>query len=158
MSDLPSHIQAAPLYNPIYESFVSPDLPASEQLTGMVAYGLYKQAKREWTTTHFGRYGRKPTEAELAAYIDTWTPSMIENLRVQADGVVLAFGGSLVEQNAPAIREEALRGTTLKAVGISILSAFLYTLLLIALLIVLRVAGVDLLSILTAVSPPNTPQ
>ncbi|KAB0676717.1 hypothetical protein [Aureimonas leprariae] len=143
---------ARPAYNPLYERFVTDDQSTSDQLTGMVAYGLYKQAKREWTTAHYERHGRKPSEDELASYIATWTPSMVQNLREQANGIVLAFGGFLVEENAPRIREEALRGTFWKAVGVSIFAAALYTLGLIALLVILRIAGVDILSILTSVN------
>lgn len=143
---------ARPAYNPLYERFVTDDQSGGDQLTGMVAYGLYKQAKREWTTEHFDRHGQKPTEEQLSAYIATWTPSMVQNLREQANGIVLEYGGFLVEENTPRIREEALRGTFWKSVGISIFAAALYTLGLVALLIILRFAGVDFLSILTSVN------
>jgi hypothetical protein len=39
-----------PHYNPIFERFVDPDRPEVEQLPGIVAYGLYKIAKREWAS------------------------------------------------------------------------------------------------------------
>lgn len=116
-------------------------------LPGMVAYCLYKIAKREWATEFFRRNGRKPNDAELEDYIRTWTPTRIAGAAKEADAVILEFAGSVIETNAPQIREQALRGTFWSSVWNSIVAAFLYTLMLIGTVIVLRIAGIDLLSI-----------
>lgn len=136
-----------PSYNPIFTRFVEEEKDGDDQLPGLVAYGLYKVAKREWVREYFQKHGRKPKEEELAGYAATWTESRLKGLQDQAENALAAFASTVVDANAPEIRERALRGTTLKAVGTSIAANFVYTLLLIALVILLRAAGIDLLSI-----------
>lgn len=136
-----------PGYNPLFEELVPIGEMESDLLPGMVTYCLYKIAKREWATAFFRANGRKPNEDELDGYIRTWTPSRIAGVRKEADFFVASFSGSVIGDSAPRIREEALRGTFWRSVGISVFAALLYTLLLISVLIVLRFAGIDLLSI-----------
>lgn len=141
-----------PEYNPIFGQLVPQGELEGDLLPGMVTYSLYKIAKREWATDFFKRNGRKPVEAELNEYIRTWTPTRIAGVRKEAEFFVASFSGSVLEDNAPRIREEALKGTFWRSVGISIFSALLYTLLLIALVIVLRFAGIDLLSLFQTIA------
>lgn len=136
-----------PHYNPIFERFVDPNSPEVGQLPGMVAYGLYKLAKREWAADVWEREGRKPTEAELDAYIRTWTNSRIRGNQEQAESVLGTFATSIIEDASPQIREDALRGTFWQSVGTSMFAALLYTVLLLAIVIVAQVAGVDIVSI-----------
>ena len=56
-------------YNQTFEKLV-PDAEPSD-LEGIVAYGLYKIAKREWAREIGERAQRNPTDAELAAYVAT---------------------------------------------------------------------------------------
>jgi hypothetical protein len=146
-----------PPYNPVFTHFVDLDSDGDDQLEGLVAYGFYKLAKREWARDIAEREHRKPSEAELAAYVATWTASRLNGLRAQARAVLASFAESVVDDARPRILREALRGSAPKTVGLNILSAFLYTLLLLALLIILRFAGVDVLSLAGAVggAPPR---
>ena len=98
-------------FNPIFDKLVNVEQP---QVAEMVAYCLYKIGKREWATDFFAKNGRKPNDEELAAYVATWTPSLIENTRQQATGIVNSFAASVLDENAPKIREDALRGTFLR--------------------------------------------
>ncbi|WP_194164507.1 hypothetical protein [Microvirga thermotolerans] len=141
-----------PEYNPIFGRLVNSEGPEVEQLSGLVAYGLYKVAKREWAADLRRRHQRGPTPEELHAYILTWTESRIRGLEEQAESVLGNFATSVVEDNTPKIREDALKGTSTRAIVLSIVANALYTLLLIGILIILRVSGVDLLSILGALS------
>lgn len=136
-----------PSYNPIFTRFVELEKEGDEQLQGLVAYGLYKISKREWVKQHFERHGRKPTYDELAGYAATWTESRLSGLEEQAEGALGQFASVIVDANAPAIREEALKGTTPKAIWTSMVASFLYTLVLIGIVLALRYNGVDLLSV-----------
>jgi hypothetical protein len=136
-------------FNPLFDKFVNADQP---QVAEMVAYCLYKIRKREWATDFFAKHGRKPNEEELAAYVAMWTPSLIEGTKQQATNIVASFAASVIEQNSPAIREDALRGTFWQSVRTSIAASFLYTLLLIGVVIIGQVAGVDIASIWNAIS------
>jgi len=141
----------APRYNPIFSRFVPEDASESDQLRGLIAYGFYKIAKREWVIQRTAQSGQPPTPQELDAYTGTWTESRLKGLEQQATGTLLQYAESIVDSATPSIREEALRGTTAKSIMLSITANFVYTALLILLLILLRFAGVDLLSILTPV-------
>ncbi|WP_246164431.1 hypothetical protein [Blastochloris sulfoviridis] len=136
-------------FNPIFDKLVNAEHP---QVAEMVAYCLYKIRKREWATDFFAKNGRKPNDEELAAYVAMWTPSLIEGTRQQATGIVNSFAASVLDENAPKIREDALRGTFLRAVSTSIVASFFYTLLLIGVVIVGQIAGVDIASIWSAIS------
>ncbi|HEY1940708.1 MAG TPA: hypothetical protein VGH40_01170 [Roseiarcus sp.] len=52
-------------HNPIFEALVTPD----EDISGLVAYSIYKQNKRAWLDDFIKATGRGPTEAESRAYI-----------------------------------------------------------------------------------------
>lgn len=56
----------APDYNPIFEKLVDGNDDQRNELIGIVAYALYKKAKREWAMDLWNRTGRKPTEEQLA--------------------------------------------------------------------------------------------
>jgi hypothetical protein len=144
-----------PGFNPIFSQFVSMDLQETDRLAGIVAYGLYKIAKREWATDLFGREKRTPTEADLEGYIRTWTPSQIEGKREQAETILAQYANAVIEAASPDIQKEALKGSLWKAVGYGIATNVLYTLLLIAIVLVLKWAGVDILGLLEKAGPPH---
>lgn len=118
----------------------------------MVAYSLYKIRKREWATDFYSRNSRKPNDEELRSYIRTWTPSLIEGTKREAANIVAVFANSVVQENAPAIRENALRGTFWSGIWKNVFASGLYTLILIGLVVIGQISGVDLMSIWTAVS------
>ena len=51
--------------NPIFDALVTPD----GEVSGLVAYSIYKQNKRAWLDDFIKLTGRPPTEAESRAYI-----------------------------------------------------------------------------------------
>lgn len=52
-------------HNPIFEALVSSD----GEISGLVAYSLYKQNKRDWLQEFRKQVGRLPNEAETRSYI-----------------------------------------------------------------------------------------
>ena len=130
-------------YNTLFEKFHDED---EDEVRGLIAYGLYKVAKREWVQrTSAG--GRPPSSAELKAYHETWTPANIASKQAQADAVLRSYSDEAIKQERPSIVEEALRGTFWWSVTTNIVSAFLYTLILLGIVVVLKKTGVDILSI-----------
>jgi hypothetical protein len=136
-----------PGFNPIFGQFVATDAETDTLLRGLVAYGLYKIAKREWASELFDAENRPPREDELAAYVRTWTPSNIEGKREQAETILAQYADAVVDAATPGIEKEALRGSLWRAVGYTIAGNVLYTLLLILIAVVLKWAGVDLLGL-----------
>lgn len=133
-------------YNRLFEEFYDAD---EDQVRALIAYGLYKVAKREWVQ-RASKGGDASTRAELQAYHETWTPANIAGKRAEADQVLRSYSDAVIAQERPRIIEEALRGDALKSVTINLLSAFLYTLILIGIVVVLRWSGIDLLAIAEA--------
>jgi hypothetical protein len=144
-----------PRYNPLFETFVNPGEPVTDQMEGLVAYALYKAAKREWAEAFWNDNRRPPNVGELDAYQRTWTPTQVAGTRERAEGALAAFAASAIEDARPEILKEALRGSFWKAVGASIFAAVLYSLALIALVTILLWNGVDLLGIVQKAGPPQ---
>ncbi len=134
-------------YNTMYERLVD---GSSNTVQGYIAYGLYKNAKREWIRQFEAEKGRAPRPAEVQGYVDAYTAQMRDVFEAQAAGVLAQFAEGAVSDAKPGIVEAALKGGFWRSVGQSIAANVLYTLGLIALVVVLKWAGVDLLSIVSA--------
>lgn len=127
-------------YNPMLERFYKTD---GNKVTGLLAYALYKVAKREWATEQTEARKRKPTPDEMTAYTSTWTKSLVDAKLAEAESMLVAYAEAVIEQATPAIREDALRGTFWSDVRTGIFVAFIYTLLLIGFATILHYSGVD---------------
>lgn len=137
-------------HNTMYERLVD---QSGNKVQGFIAYGLYKTAKREWVRKYEADHGRAPKVAEIAAYVSAYTPQTIDAFEAQAAGVLSQFAGGVVSDARPEIVEETLKGTFWKAVVQSIVANAIYTVILIAIALILGAAGIDLLEIVTAVKP-----
>ncbi|UEM08197.1 hypothetical protein JL101_036195 (plasmid) [Skermanella rosea] len=162
MADIDNPPAAPTRYNRIYESLV-PET-GDDDLVGMIAYALYKQSKREWLVSFEREHGVRPSQSDVDAYVRSQTQYEIKRLRSQAESMLSAYAYYVVDQETPAIRESAINNhvldeatktlQTVKKQGrwrhqftAGAVGAFGYTLLLIALALILKLAGVDLLSI-----------
>lgn len=131
-------------HNTLYERLVDED---ENTVLGYVAYGLYKSAKREWLIDFKATNRRDPTAEEVAAYVSAYTDQTLSAFRNQAAGVLAAFAEEAVEDARQGIVEDALRGSFWGSVWQSIVANVAYTAILLALVIVLAFAGVDVLGI-----------
>jgi hypothetical protein len=64
-SPAPASAPPRRLHNIVFESLVT----AETDLVGFVAYGLYKQNKRDWFIAFEREQGRIPNEGEIASYV-----------------------------------------------------------------------------------------
>lgn len=131
-------------YNAMYERLVD---GSSNTVQGYIAYGLYKSAKREWIRQFQAARGRAPRPAEVQGYVEAYTPQMQDVFDAQAAGVLAQFAEGAVSDAKPTIVEHALKGTASRAIWQAIFANAIYTLMLIAVVIILDRAGVDLLSL-----------
>ncbi|WP_113447868.1 hypothetical protein [Rhizobium cremeum] len=136
-------------YNTIFERFVGDGEAGNQDLLGIVAYGIYKNAKREWASEIRARHGRAPSEEELKAYHATWTSSQIQNARNNAQQVLAEYADYVISEAEPRILRDAVKGKFWPDVGTSIFSNALYTLGLIILAVILARSGVDLIGLLS---------
>ncbi|WP_407105586.1 hypothetical protein [Hansschlegelia beijingensis] len=132
--------------------------PAHEQpeLVGLVAYALYKRSKREWAEAIGAKHRRKPTDHELEQYVDSWTDSRLSGLKEEAKSALASFAYSIVEEETPKIEKEALKGKFWGSVFESVCGAFLYTILLVIVAVLLSKAGVDALGVLKEAAKPGS--
>jgi hypothetical protein len=137
-----------PEYNPIFETLVGRVDEGQETIIGIVAYSLYKLAKREWFAEFRERTGRGPTDEEIRAYQKMWTPSLLEGKRSEAVQIIASFSQDVVEKARPAILEGIFRGNATRTVGLNIFSSFIYTLLVLGIVVVIVVTGWDIPALL----------
>lgn len=139
-------------YNPLFERFTD---PSESKLGGLVAYALYKRAKVEWSTEYRKEHGSPPSEEARKGYQANWTATTIQAFRDQAESALAAYAQNAVEEARPGIREEALRGTFRGGVWQSIVANAIYTLALIAIVLILRWSGVDLIGLAQKLDVPQ---
>lgn len=78
---------AEPRYNPIFEKLVEDE--KTQDLVGLVAYGLYKNGKRNWVIRYRENHGKAPGNVELDAYVEHLGDEELERLRTEAEGLML---------------------------------------------------------------------
>ncbi|KRB86103.1 hypothetical protein ASE00_05015 [Sphingomonas sp. Root710] len=133
-------------YNRQFEHFVDND---PNKVRGYVAYGLYKESKRQWIQQQTAANGgTPPTVAEVESHVSSYTPALKDSLINSAESVLAAFADEAISAAKPGIVEATLRGSTANTIWLGILTNTIYTLLLVALVLVLKFAGVDILGIL----------
>lgn len=131
-------------YNRLFETFVD-NQPS--KILGYVAYGLYKESKRQWVQQETSTRGVAPTDTQIRGHVGSYTPALQDSLLKSAETALAAFAAEAIEEAKPAIVQEALRGSAASAIRIGLLTNLIYTVLLVALAIVLKYAGVDILGI-----------
>lgn len=104
--------------------------------------------KGEWAARVRSRHGRAPSPDELEDYVSTWTPSRLASLRAEAASALATYAEAVISDEEPRILREAVKGTFWRGVWQSMVAAFLYTLALIGVGLVLAIVGVDVLGIL----------
>ena len=149
-------------YNAVFETLVQSDT----DLTGMIAYARYKRSKKDWLVQRLDRDRSPPSPQDYQTFIESYLdPHNLSRLRAEADAMLADYGNSVLKQAEPAIRENALQNETLtqarrtltrtekqgiwwRQMSLAALGAFAYSLLLLALALILRILGVDLLDVL----------
>lgn len=129
-------------YNKVFERLVSD----ADDIEGFIAYGLYKQSKREWLVGFHAENSRAPTAKEMAAYNAAWTETALQSVRENAESALSAYGDTLIEIASPGIEANALKeGRPIwKDLLIGASSALTYSLLLIVASYLIQVFGNDI--------------
>lgn len=84
-------------HNPVYETLVVDD-----DLVGMIAYAIYKKAKREWVLT------ASPTADEQARYYNMITPTQLDLYRSKVEAKLATFANEAINEAANEYRRKAL--------------------------------------------------
>jgi hypothetical protein len=120
------------LRNPIFELLVQ----SESDLTGLLAYSLYKQNKRDWLIAFRATHGRDPEAAETEAFIlgerlprrTATYRRLAEDMLQRADGGKPGLLSGLMHQPAndiggpgPALQQAAKSPVTWRYIGIMLL-------------------------------------
>ena len=133
-----------PPFDPVFPRLVNEAEGTEQKLIGFIAYGLYHDAKREWISDFRSQEGRDPHGAELRDYERSWTASRLEGLKNAAVQSIAAYTDSVLSQAETQILRNALKGGVWRGVWCGLVSALLYTLVVIGLIVILARSGIDL--------------
>ena len=140
-------------YNHLFDALVG-EPRVEQELIGYIAYIFYKIAKREWVQSFYDRHGRHPGDLEMRAYISTWTPTVIDSVRSDANRVLTAYASYVVDRSTPRIREDALKDRSfVRDALVAFCGAFFYSLVLILAAVVLHFLGIDVVEVSKNLSP-----
>lgn len=140
------------IHNRIFERLIDQNPDGEHILIGVVAYYFYKAAKREWIEKHCERTGISPTDAELRAYISSWTDMRIDGVRAEANVALTEYASDIVGKERPKIVEETLRDRSFwREAWVACFGAGMWTAVLIVFALILKFSHIDVVSILTTV-------
>lgn len=101
-------------YNKVFETYM--DATGDDvDLTGLIAYALYKRQKRDWLVTYRREHGRPPTAPEIKALTGGYlTSDARRTYRDRAGDLLNGYAESYLEASSPALREAALNSEALR--------------------------------------------
>lgn len=94
-------------YNPIFGKLTDSDAEHG-YVVGLIAYGLYKKAKREWVKDFQERENRAPDSEELQGYHHTVTDEIRHALINQAISIMAESNQTAIEEERINIIDEAI--------------------------------------------------
>jgi hypothetical protein len=149
-------------YNRVFETLVEDNT----DLIGMIAYARYKATKQSWLRRRKAVDDARPQDNDYRTFVEAQLDGdNIQRLREEADRMLARYGNAVLESEEPEIREAALANHTLEQANatltsvtrqnawwrqlfVAALGAFAYSVLLAAIVVVLRLVGVDVLTVL----------
>jgi hypothetical protein len=135
--------QTSPV-DPVFPRFFRNGEEPQHKLVGLIAYGLYEEARREWVDDFKGREKRFPTPEELRAYESSWTVSRLDGLKNAAVQILASYADTLAREVENQALRGALRGGFVRSVVRWLFSAVLFSAAGLALIVALSRAGLDL--------------
>ena len=124
--------------NAVFGSLVKGD----SDITGLVAYSIFKQNELDWLQEFRTAKGREPTEAEADSYIiGESTPRRLATYRHLADATLAGNGPDVANGGPSSSRAVALKQAAASSAGGIGSSAILYFVLTLVLLVVIYYAA-----------------
>jgi hypothetical protein len=142
--NLPPNAQSVIKYNQVFERLVRFNDQGAPDVVGLVAYGLYKTAKREWVMQECKTLGRSPNQGECFAYAATQTETVLDGYRNAANMILAAYADSVLQAETPKIRARTLQGSFMRAFWPSFFASAAFALSLVILALILSVSGVGI--------------
>lgn len=143
--------------DPIFPRFFKDSDDQQPKLVGLIAYGLYEEARREWVDTLKAREGRYPNLDELRAYESSWTASRLDGLKNAAIQILASYADTISSEVETQALHRALRGGFIKGVVRWMVSAVLFLAAVLALFVALSRAGLDPIASYRSLLQPAEP-
>lgn len=138
-----------PDYNPIFERISARATADDDRIISYIAYGIYKEQKRDFLIDRKNELGGPVPQSEVEIYHKTWTDGQISLVWESATQALAQFAVSYADaEKKQAVAEalaDALKGSFLRQVWISILANFGAAVLTIGIYFGLRFIGFDLI-------------
>jgi hypothetical protein len=129
--------------DPVFPRFFRSGDEPRDRLVGLIAYGLYEEARREWVDDFKAREGRYPTAAELLSYQTSWTSSRLESLKNAGAQVFATYADSVAREIETQALRRALRGGFFRSVMRWLFSAIVFCAAVLGAMVALSRTGVD---------------
>ena len=143
--------------DPIFPRFFTNGEEPHHKLVGLIGYGLYEEARREWVDAFKGREKRYPTPAEVRAYETSWTSSRLEGLKNAAVQILSSYGDSVAREIETQALRGALKGSLFRSVVHWLFSAMVFGAAVWGSLIAASRAGLDPVgAFLGSLQPPQS--
>src|SRR5918993_5304758 len=81
--------------DPVFPRFFTNGEEPQHKLVGLIAYGLYEEARREWVDAFKSREGRYPMPEELRSYETSWTSSRLDGLKNAAVQILASYADTV---------------------------------------------------------------
>jgi hypothetical protein len=146
-------IAKAPV-DPIFPRFFQEDEEPGRKVIGLIAYGLYEDARREWADDFKSREGRYPVDEELRAYQRSWTASRLDGLKNAAVQILAGYADTVATQVEMQLLRTSVKPLFFRSVGFWLFSAVVFAVAASGLIILLSRSGVDLLAIWRQLARP----
>jgi len=83
-----------------------------DDLSGLVAYGLYQQRKRQWMKAVKDERSCQPSEEELRAHAFGYRDDALTALRNEGESILFRFAEAVIDSRMVKISEEAFNART----------------------------------------------
>ena len=107
-------VQSRYVHSDIFDRLVEAD----DDLTGLVAYGLYQRQKRKWIANFEKDRGRVPSEQEVKDYCYGFHDEVLHDLITKADSIIFGVCEGLIESRIPEMQSSAFNAQTTSELGI----------------------------------------
>jgi hypothetical protein len=129
--------------DPVFPRFFGNGEEQQPKLVGLIGYGLYEEARREWVDSFKSREGRYPTLEELHSYETSWTASRLDGLKNAAVQILASYADTVSREVEVHVLHRALRGRFIRSLAHWMISAILFVAAVLALLVGLTHSGFD---------------
>ena len=81
-------------------------VPESDDIVGLVAYGIFKQSKRDWVIRHQRQHGQKPNDVERQRFHDHFSDDDLQRFRSEAEARLVDFAEAYFQSRRPDIENQ----------------------------------------------------